>query len=217
MIRKFVVPENLEADLLAFYEAQEVYPLRHLEQMRGELGLLLGAYALFYTGPFDLYAPVVAANQQGFIQPLYIGKAVPKGDRTGESAKKAVLENSLHKRLYEHTRSISQAENLDVADFSFRVVPTTLHLSAWVESVLISQFVPAWNRHIDGFGNHDPGSGRYNQRRSVWDQIHPGRSWASRMANLALYDLAELRERISARHHAREVRLEEDLEQMSEQ
>lgn len=31
---------------------------------------------------------------------------------------------------------------------------------------------------IDGFGNHDPGKGRYNQMRSRWDTLHPGRSWA---------------------------------------
>ena len=216
VIRKFDVPADLEADLLEFYDGQDIYPLTDLEGMRGELGQLLGAYILFYKGSHELYTPVAAANQQNFTQPIYIGKAVPKGDRTGDGAKKAGLENSLYKRLYEHSRSITQAENLDVADFYFKVVPTTLHLSAWVESVLISKFVPAWNRHIDGFGNHDPGSGRYNQKRSVWDQVHPGRSWATRMSNLAVYDVAELRSRISARHHAEEVSVEEAIEEASE-
>jgi hypothetical protein len=28
---------------------------------------------------------------------------------------------------------------------------------------------------VDGFGNHDPGKGRYKQARSDWDVIHPGR------------------------------------------
>ncbi len=32
------------------------------------------------------------------------------------------------------------------------------------------------NKIIDGFGNHDPGKGRYNQLRSRWDKLHPGRS-----------------------------------------
>ena len=217
VIRKFDVPANLETDLLEFYEGQDIYPLIALDSMKGQLGQLLGAYILFYKGPHELYIPVSAANQQNFIQPIYIGKAVPKGDRTGEGAKKAVLENSLYRRLYEHSRSIAQAENLDVADFYFKVVPTTLHLSAWVESVLISKFVPAWNRHIDGFGNHDPGSGRYNQKRSVWDQVHPGRSWATRMSNLAVYDVEDLRTRISARHHAQEVAVEEAIEEVSEE
>ena len=40
---------------------------------------------------------------------------------------------------------------------------------------------PLWNRCIDGFGNHDPGSGRYQQQRSPWDCIHEGREWADRL------------------------------------
>ena len=35
--------------------------------------------------------------------------------------------------------------------------------------------------HIDGFGNHDPGKGRYEQARSEWDVLHPGRVWADRL------------------------------------
>jgi len=33
---------------------------------------------------------------------------------------------------------------------------------------------------LDGFGNHDPGKGRYEQAKSDWDIIHPGRVWAER-------------------------------------
>lgn len=28
---------------------------------------------------------------------------------------------------------------------------------------------------------HDPGSGRYQQQRSPWDCIHPGREWAEKL------------------------------------
>lgn len=35
---------------------------------------------------------------------------------------------------------------------------------------------------IDGFGNHDPGAGRRNMRRPRWDIIHPGRTWAEKLA-----------------------------------
>lgn len=38
----------------------------------------------------------------------------------------------------------------------------------------ISRF---WNSSLDGFGNHDPGSGRYGQAKSDWDVIHEGRNW----------------------------------------
>ncbi|WP_218119560.1 Eco29kI family restriction endonuclease [Roseospirillum parvum] len=48
------------------------------------------------------------------------------------------------------------------------------------ESLLISRFVPLWNKWVDGFGNHDPGGGRYNQERSRWDVLHPGRPWATK-------------------------------------
>ena len=49
------------------------------------------------------------------------------------------------------------------------------------ESLLISMFSPLWNRILEGFGNHDPGQGRYNQQRSLWDVVHPGRPWAAKL------------------------------------
>lgn len=50
------------------------------------------------------------------------------------------------------------------------------------EAKLIRMHKPLWNTLIDGFGNHDPGSGRYNQAKSEWDVLHPGRPWAERLA-----------------------------------
>ena len=49
-----------------------------------------------------------------------------------------------------------------------------------IEAALIKLNHPLWNVAIDGFGNHDPGRGRYEQAKSDWDVIHPGRSWAER-------------------------------------
>jgi hypothetical protein len=40
---------------------------------------------------------------------------------------------------------------------------------------------PIWDKFNDGFGNHAPGDGRYQQARSRWDAIHPGRPWAVRL------------------------------------
>ena len=54
------------------------------------------------------------------------------------------------------------------------------HLIGTVEAALIRYYKPIWNTKIDGFGNHDPGSGRYNQAKSEWDTIHPGRPWADK-------------------------------------
>jgi hypothetical protein len=49
------------------------------------------------------------------------------------------------------------------------------------ESLLIEMFAPIWNTTLAGFGNHDPGRGRYNQQRSLWDTLHPGRNWANNL------------------------------------
>lgn len=50
-----------------------------------------------------------------------------------------------------------------------------------VEAELIRRHKPLWNTVVDGFGNHDPGSGRYDQAKSEWDILHPGRLWAKRL------------------------------------
>jgi hypothetical protein len=47
--------------------------------------------------------------------------------------------------------------------------------------MLIDLFNPVWNKLLDGFGNHDPGKGRYLQQRAPWDTIHPGRAWAEKV------------------------------------
>lgn len=81
----------------------------------------------------------------------------------------------------EHAESIEQAQNLDVKDFFCRYLAVD---DIWIplgESLLIEMFSPIWNLFIDGFGNHDPGKGRYNQQRSAWDMIHVGRPWAEKL------------------------------------
>lgn len=50
-----------------------------------------------------------------------------------------------------------------------------------IEAALIKLNQPLWNSCVDGFGNHDPGKGRYEQARSDWDVIHSGRVWAERL------------------------------------
>lgn len=50
-----------------------------------------------------------------------------------------------------------------------------------VEAQLIRRYTPLWNTIVDGFGNHDPGKGRYDQAPSEWDVLHPGRPWVRRL------------------------------------
>jgi hypothetical protein len=48
------------------------------------------------------------------------------------------------------------------------------------ENLLIEMFQPLWNSVLDGFGNHDPGAGRYNGMRPPWHVVHPGIPWATK-------------------------------------
>lgn len=155
---------------------REVEPLPPAEPFLGA-----GVYAIYYSGDFPAYQMIAEKNRDGaFQQPIYVGKAVPAGARRGGLGLGATPGRALYARLNEHAESIEQAENLSVADFNCRYMVVD---DIWIplgESLLIQRFAPVWNTVLDGFGNHDPGSGRYNQQRSPWDMVHPGRSWAMR-------------------------------------
>ena len=88
---------------------------------------------------------------------------------------------ALYKRLSEHAGSVGDAENLNLADFRCRFLVVDDIWIPLAESLLVKMYSPLWNQKIDGFGNHDPGKGSYNQQRSPWDVIHPGRSWAYKL------------------------------------
>jgi hypothetical protein len=138
-----------------------------------------GIYAIYYTGNFPAYKTIAIKNRDHrFETPIYVGKAVPKGARKGGLGVDAHTGDVLFKRLVEHAKSIQVTVNLKLDDFHCRYLVTD---DIWIplgENLLIEMFKPLWNQLIDGFGNHDPGGGRYNQQRSPWDVIHPGRNWA---------------------------------------
>jgi Eco29kI-like restriction endonuclease len=87
----------------------------------------------------------------------------------------------LYRRLHEHATSIQQATNLSLSDFTCRYLVVDDIWIPLAESLLISMFTPLWNYYPDGFGPHDPDADDYNQQRSAWDEIHPGRPWAARL------------------------------------
>ncbi|MEW6142056.1 MAG: Eco29kI family restriction endonuclease [Chloroflexota bacterium] len=141
-----------------------------------------GVYTLYYVGGFTHYKKLSARNHLECRQPIYVGKAVPVGWRTArvQSATAPVL----YRRLKEHANSIRQTENLKLEDFKCRfMILDQLEgdLVVPVEAELIRRQRPLWNTVVDGFGNHDPGSGRYNQALSEWDVLHPGRAWTKRL------------------------------------
>ena len=92
----------------------------------------------------------------------------------------------LFNRIREHFRNIQQAENLFPNDFKCRYIILDGDESGIigpVEAHLIRKSQPLWNAIIDGFGNHTPREGRFNQAKSGWDVLHPGRGdvWESRL------------------------------------
>lgn len=141
-----------------------------------------GIYALYYEGNFALYTEIAGQNRnRQYRWPIYVGKAVPAGARKGGYGLGADPGQALYKRLTEHAASIGDAENLNVADFHCRFLVVDDIWIPLAESLLVEMYSPLWNQKIDGFGNHDPGKGRYNQQRSPWDTIHPGRAWAYKL------------------------------------
>jgi hypothetical protein len=166
-----------------------------------DTGHLVGAgvYAIYYTGDFPAYAPIAARNAgDAFEQPIYVGKAVPKGARKGGTGFDAGKGRALRDRLGQHAASIGETGNLHLKDFHYRALTVD---DIWIplgENVVIEKYQPLWNRVIDGFGNKTPGKGRATQKRSSWDALHPGRKF---VAVLGLGDsklpLPEIEKRIA--------------------
>ncbi|MER6514513.1 Eco29kI family restriction endonuclease [Nonomuraea sp. NPDC001636] len=150
-----------------------------------------GLYALYYVGDFDLYAPLaeVCRRQAGPDSldvgpgaiPIYVGKAAASGSRHGNV--QGAKDKTLHLRIGKHLRSIEAAQStLKASDFRVRYLRVR---DIWIplgEYGLLQRYTPVWNKVLDGFGNNDPGKGRYDQARSPWDTLHPGRSWAKKLA-----------------------------------
>jgi len=156
-----------------------------------------GIYAIYYTGTFEAYQEIAKYNRdEKFLWPIYVGKAVPAGARKGGFGLDADPGEVLYKRLSEHAASIQQAENLNLRDFSCRYLVVDDIWIPLAESLLIEKFYPVWNMKIDGFGNHDPGAGRRNQKKSSWDVLHPGRPWADLLKD-PNYDWGEIHENAS--------------------
>lgn len=141
-----------------------------------------GIYVIYYEGDFPAYREIAKWNREGkYSWPIYVGKAVPKGARKGGYGLGEDPGQAMFRRLKEHAESIEQVNNLQLKDFHCRFLVVDDIWIPLAESLLIELYLPLWNRKIDGFGNHDPGAGRYNQQRSLWDILHSGRPWAEKL------------------------------------
>lgn len=170
---------ELVKDAVRFFNGTPVHTLPPPESFLGT-----GVYALYYTGSNPLYKRYAELNRLSYGYPIYVGKAVPKGWRQARSSDNPLNQSrELIGRLREHGRSITLGAELSLADFMCRFVifeEEGSDMISTIEAALIKLNKPLWNTAVDGFGNHDPGSGRYEQAKSDWDVIHEGRAWANK-------------------------------------
>jgi len=175
---KINLARSIETELLS----RQAVGFDQLSDVRGA-----GVYAIYYFGHFPAYATIAARNLDGkFAQPIYVGKAIPKGGRKGGISADSLAGKPLLDRLGQHASSIDQATNLSIADFAVRHLVVD---DIWIplgENMLIETYKPVWNRALDGFGNKDPGRRRATQYKSPWDVLHPGRRFAAKLADSGL-------------------------------
>lgn len=168
---------ELVKDAVRFFNGTPVHRLPPPEKFRGT-----GIYALYYTGHAASYAKYAELNRLAYDFPIYVGKAVPKGWRQSRTEQNDETKASeLYSRLTEHANSIRRVGSLAIEDFSCRFMifeGASSDMIGTLEASVIKWKRPIWNSFLDGFGNHDPGKGRYEQAKSDWDVVHPGRSWA---------------------------------------
>jgi Eco29kI restriction endonuclease len=166
-------------DAVRFFNGTPVHTLPPPEAFLGT-----GVYALYYTGINPLYKRYAELNRLAYNHPIYVGKAVPKGWRQSRTSDQEDSQSKeLFNRIKEHRRSIVLGEGLSAEEFSCRFIIFEREGSdmiSTIEAALIKLSRQLWNTAVDGFGNHDPGSGRYDQAKSDWDVIHVGRTWAEK-------------------------------------
>jgi len=169
--------KNLAKSVCTELLSKAATPMGKLPKFEGA-----GVYAIYYTGNFAPYRFIAQENKDELRLPIYVGKAITAGSRRSVIFGEETSGTSLWKRLIEHAESIKCSSTLKIEDFSCRylvVDPVWIPLG---ENLLINELRPLWNCSLDGFGNHDPGNGRYAQQISPWDILHPGRTWAAKCA-----------------------------------
>ena len=152
-----------------------------------------GVYAIYYSGDFDAYTPI-----KGTDTPIYVGKADPASHGAINPIQQGT---KLWSRLHDHRRSISSAENLDLADFDCRYLVVKSAWQGTAETYLIERFLPIWNNETKicyGFGKHGDDPGTRSNTRSPWDTLHPGRVWATKEGNRSYQlSLVEIKNQIA--------------------
>lgn len=149
--------------------AQDRHPLSEIPKFYGS-----GVYAIYYKGSFSAYAPITCTET-----PIYVGQAAP----ALSNARTPMEQGSrLCGRLNDHRKNIGKATStLDLDDFEFRSLVVQSGWETAAEDYLIHLFKPIWNSETNilyGLGKHGDSATTRANKRSPWDTIHPGRSWA---------------------------------------
>lgn len=172
-----MLKSDKKPDAIRFFNGTSVHTLPPPDQF-----LRTGGYALYYTGSSKPYGKYAEFNRLAYEFPIYVGKAVPKGWRQSRQFHSIDKQSSeLYSRLREHARSVNAVSNLSIEAFSCRFMifeGASSDMSGTLEASVIKWKRPLWSSYLDGFGNHTPGIGCFEQSPSEWDVVHPGWPWA---------------------------------------
>lgn len=150
--------------------AQPRHPLGEIARFYGS-----GVYALYYKGDFPIYAALSGAET-----PIYVGQAAPALNNARTPMEQG---DRLCRRLEDHRKNIARATTtLNIDDFEFRSLVVQSGWETAAEDYLIHLFRPIWNSEIDilfGLGKHGDAADTRANKRSPWDTLHPGRTWAA--------------------------------------
>ena len=159
-----------------------------------------GIYAIYYHGHEPMYRTISKGDPA---QPIYVGKAVPAGGRIGGFDLTSAVGTALFSRLGEHGQSVAAA-GFPPEDFESRHLVVDDIWIPLAEQLMITKYRPLWNRVVSGFGNHHPGRNRTGGARSLWDELHPGRPWATSQPP-AMKDVTQIRELIRMHFEGKDV------------
>ena len=154
---------NLGKSVAQALLAQAVVALAETAELQGA-----GVYAIYYTGPFPAYEPIVKLQSKRRILAADLRwQGHPQGRTERWHHRRREQGNGLRDRLRQHAASIEQANNLELQDFYYRCLVVDDIWIPFKENMLIETFKPIWNIVIDGFGNKDPGNRRATQYRRL--------------------------------------------------
>jgi hypothetical protein len=159
--------------------AQPRVPLTEVRNAYGS-----GVYAIYYEGDHPLYAGI-----SGTETPIYVGKADPAADDASTPREQGP---KLTGRLIEHANTIKTTEGytgslpaglspIRLEDFVCRRLVCATNAQLVAEKHLIRTFWPLWNQETKtcwGMSKHGDAAKTRKNKRSPWDVVHPGRTWA---------------------------------------